>query len=125
MNFIRQFSIILSVSLFGELAHKIIPLPVPASIYGLILMLLLLFSGAVRICHVEKASSFLLEIMPVIFVPAAAGIIDAWQVLKPVLGASVIIITLATLTVMIISGVTAQNIIRLTEKRENKDGDNK
>lgn len=121
----RQFLIILSVSLAGEVAKAVIPLPVPASIYGLIFMLIFLSSGNARISQVGKASAFLLEIMPVIFVPAAAGIIDAWEVLRPVLGAATVIITLATLTVMIVSGITVQNIIRLTDKGDKGNDHNK
>ena len=39
MRYLKQFTIILFVSFLGETLHYLIPLPVPASIYGLLLML--------------------------------------------------------------------------------------
>ena len=39
MKFIRQFLIIILISFAGELLHAILPLPVPASIYGLLILL--------------------------------------------------------------------------------------
>ncbi len=40
MKYIRQFTIILFISLAGEIIHLLVPLPVPASIYGLLIMLI-------------------------------------------------------------------------------------
>ena len=42
MKYFRQFFIILAISFVGEILHMVLPLPVPASIYGLVLMLLAL-----------------------------------------------------------------------------------
>ena len=39
MKYLRQFCIILLVSALGEGLHILLPLPVPASVYGLVLML--------------------------------------------------------------------------------------
>ena len=58
MKYLLQFGVILAVSFAGELLKYFIPLPVPASIYGLILMLLLLVSGFVKLDMVENAADF-------------------------------------------------------------------
>ena len=42
MKHFSEISLIATVSFIGELLHYLIPLPVPSSIYGLLLMLLLL-----------------------------------------------------------------------------------
>ena len=35
----------MAVSFVGEILHAVLPLPIPASIYGLVLMLALLMTG--------------------------------------------------------------------------------
>ena len=69
MKYIYQLFIILVVTFVGELLHYFIPIPVPASIYGLIIMLILLCTKVVKLEHVERTSDFLIEIMPLMFIP--------------------------------------------------------
>ena len=78
MKYLRQFCIILLVSALGEGLHILLPLPVPASVYGLVLMLGALASGILKLEQVEEAADFLVEIMPVMFVPAGVGLLEAW-----------------------------------------------
>ena len=77
MKFLRQFMIILLLSFLGEVLKMFIPLPIPASVYGLVLMLVCLMTGVLKTSQVKDAAFFLIEIMPVMFIPAAAGLIDA------------------------------------------------
>ena len=58
MKFIKQFSIILLITFLGELLHILIPLPIPASVYGLVLMLIALRSGLVKVEHVKETRCF-------------------------------------------------------------------
>ena len=60
MKYFKQFGIILTVSFLGELLHALIPLPVPASIYGLVLMLAALITGLIPLDRVREAGSFLI-----------------------------------------------------------------
>lgn len=83
MRFLRQFMIILLLSFLGEVLKMSIPLPIPASVYGLVLMLICLMTGILKTGQVRDAAFFLIEIMPVMFIPAAAGLIDSWVVLRP------------------------------------------
>ena len=75
---VMQFMLILLISLIGEALSVLIPLPVPASIYGIVLMLLLLITGVIRVHQVKEAASFLIEIMPVMFIPAAVALMQSW-----------------------------------------------
>ena len=67
MKYLKEFAIILAVTCVGEVLKFLLPLPVPASIYGLVLMLVLLISGVVRLDAVQSTASFLIEIMPLMF----------------------------------------------------------
>lgn len=76
MKFIRQTCIILLVSFAAEALHSLLPLPIPASIYGLVLMFALLATGALPLEAVRQMGDFLVEIMPLMFIPAAVGLMQ-------------------------------------------------
>ena len=110
MKFLRQFMIILLLSFLGEVLKMFIPLPIPASVYGLVLMLLCLVTGILKTSQVKEAAFFLIEIMPVMFIPAAAGLIDSWKVLQPLLLPILVITVVITIFVMVDTGKIAQMI---------------
>lgn len=110
MKFLRQFMIILLLSFLGEVLKMFIPLPIPASVYGLVLMLLCLVTGILKTSQVKEAAFFLIEIMPVMFIPAAAGLIDSWKVLQPLLLPILVITVVITIFVMVATGKIAQMI---------------
>ena len=119
MKYLRQFAIILFISLLGELLRVLIPLPIPASVYGLVLMLLVLITGVLKVHQVKEASSFLIEIMPVMFIPAGVGLLESWPALRPVWIPIMLITMLTTVIVMVVTGRVAQRII---EKENKEDG---
>lgn len=110
MKFLRQFMIILLLSFLGEVLKMFIPLPIPASVYGLVLMLLCLVTGILKTSQVKEAAFFLIEIMPVMFIPAAAGLIDSWKVLQLLLLPILVITVVITIFVMVVTGKIAQMI---------------
>ena len=110
MKFLRQFMSILLLSFLGEVLKMFIPLPIPASVYGLVLMLVCLMTGVLKTSQVKDAAFFLIEIMPVMFIPAAAGLIDSWKVLQPLLLPILVITVVITVFVMVITGKVAQMI---------------
>lgn len=120
MKYLRQFCIILLVSALGEGLHIFLPIPVPASVYGLVLMLGALTSGILKVEQVEDAADFLVEIMPVMFVPAGVGLLEAWGDLQSILFPVVIITILTTVIVMVVTGRSTQFVLR-----KNKGGNKK
>ena len=110
MKFLRQFMIILLLSFLGEVLKMFIPLPIPASVYGLVLMLACLMTGVLKTSQVKDSAFFLIEIMPVMFIPAAAGLIDSWGVLRPLIVPIMIITVVITVFVMVVTGRVAQMI---------------
>lgn len=104
MKYITQFVIILTITLLGEILHKFIPLPIPAGIYGLLLMLVCLKTKIIKLEQVKSTGNFLLEIMPIMFVPAAVGLINVWSDIANIVLPIIIIIALTTLLVMVATG---------------------
>lgn len=117
MKYIKQFSVILSISFIAELLEVIIPLPIAASIYGLVLMLLGLMTKIIPLESVEGAADLLVEIMPVLFIPPAVGIMTSFETLKTLLIPLTVIIVLSTILIMAVTGSVTQQII-LLEKRK-------
>ena len=112
MKYLKQAGIILFISFAGELIHSLVPLPVPASIYGLIIMLVMLLTGVLRISSIRETSAFLIDIMPVMFIPAGVGLMTSWGVMKELLVPISLIVVIAYLTVMFATGRISQIIIR-------------
>ena len=111
--------------MWGELLHYLIPLPIPASVYGLVLMLIALQTGLVKVDHVKQTAVFLIEIMPVMFIPAGAGLLESWGVLQPIWLPVCIITVVTTVIVMAVTGRVTQAIIRAEKKKlERKQGVN-
>ncbi len=118
MKYIKQFMIILAVSFAGELLHMAIPAPIPASIYGLVLMFLLLFTGILKVEAVKEASAFLIEIMPLVFIPAAVGLVNSWDLISGKWYMYVTVLVATTVFVMAVSGLVTQLVIRAGKKSE-------
>ena len=115
MKYVRQIGIILGITLAGEFLNQILPLPVPAGVYGLFLM-----SGVVKMESVEGTGNFLMDTMSMMFVPATVGILECADELKAVLIPFLIIIAVSTVVVMIVTGKVAQFMMESAEKKKEK-----
>ena len=118
MKYVRQFLIILLFSFLGELFKHLLPFPVPASIYGLVLLFLALELKIISLGAIRDAGRFLIEIMPLLFIPAGAGLIDSWDALKPIFLQVLIIMIVSTIIVMVVSGKVTQFMIRKGKRDE-------
>ena len=103
MKYVRQFVIIMFLSFLGEILKAVIPLPIPSSIYGLVLMLLVLKMGIVKLEDVKEA---------------AVGLLDAWSDIKGILVPVAVIIFITTVLVMAVTGRVTMMAAR-KEKGEN------
>ena len=122
MKYLRQVMIILLVSFWGELLKYVIPLPVPASIYGLVILFILLETGILKLDAVKETSVFLIEIMPLMFIPAGVGLMESWGDLNSMLLEVVVIILVSTVLVMGVSGKVTELVLK---RSANKKGETK
>lgn len=104
MKYLRQLLVIFCMTCIGEILKSKIPLPVPASIYGLVILLVCLIFGVIKLEWVKETGEFLIEIMPVMFIPAAVGLIVSWEQLSYILAPVVIITVVSTIVVMGVTG---------------------
>lgn len=118
MKYLKQFGIIVLLSFIGEIIHELIPLPIPASIYGIIILFLCLEFKVISVDSIKEVSSFLIEIMPVMFIPAAVGLIESWQMIKSAWLQYTVITVVSTFAVMLTAGKTVQFIRQRMGKKE-------
>lgn len=115
MKYILQFLIILGFTFLGEVLAYVIPFPIPAAIYGLVLMLIALSSGLLKLSQVKEASGFLISIMPVLYVPACVRILEYWGMISKNLTA---IITITVVSTFLVFAVSALVTKCFTKKKE-------
>lgn len=116
MKFLIQFLIIIAFSFAGELLHFLLPLPIPASIYGIVLLFAALELKIVKVKHIRETSGFLIAIMPVMFIPAAVGLIDSWQSIGNSWLQYIVVTVVSTFVVMGVSGWITQAVIQRGKK---------
>lgn len=120
MKHLKGIMIISGFTMTGEFLNTVLPLPVPAGVYGLFLLLAGLCLRLVRLEEISAVGDFLLDTMPLMFIPAAVGLMDCFGELKAVLFPVFVISILSTLFVMAVTGRTAQRMIRKKRKGEQR-----
>ena len=112
MKFVKQFLIILLISFIGEGLNFAIPAPIPASIYGMVILFVCLCTKIIKLDDVKDTGMFLIEIMPLMFIPAGVGLMKSWGVLKPLIIPVLVITVVSLIAVMGVSGRVSQRIIK-------------
>ena len=103
----------------GEVLNELIPLPVPAGVYGLFILLGLLCTKIVKLEDVSATGNLLLDLMPLMFIPAAVGLLEKYMELTSILIPFVVISAASTLIVMTVTGKTTEFILH-RQKKEDK-----
>lgn len=116
MKYLNQFLIILGFTLVGEALQRIVPLPIPASVYGIALLFLALCCKFIKLEQVKEAGGFLTSILPVLFVAPAVGILENWALIRGALIPMVLLVLASTVLTFGISGCITQAIMRKGEK---------
>lgn len=111
MKYLKQFLIILAISFLGEVIKRVLPFPIPASIYGMVLLFAGLMTGVIKLASVKETGTFLIEIMPVMFIPAGVGLMNSWHMLSGIIVPVSVITILTVITVMVSTGRISQLII--------------
>ena len=117
MKYLKEVTIIFGITMLGEFLNYLLPFPVPSGVYGLFILLLLLCTGALHTEDVAEVGDFFLDTMPIMFIPAGVGLMASWGVLKPVLVPVSIITVVCVFTVMGVSGVVTQFLIKIKKNR--------
>lgn len=122
MKYINQLLLILGISFVGEILHFFLPLPIPASVYGLVLLFVCLLAGLIKLSQVEDTAQYMIAIMPIFFIEPSVGLIESLGLvggkILPILAASL----LSTIAVTAVTGLLSQAVIRRRQKGGENDG---
>lgn len=118
MKYVKQLAIIGLVAFVGEFLSTVLPLPVPGSVYGMLLLFLCLCLRIIKLEQVEDTADFLLLIMPVFFVAPGVSLIDTYPLVKDSLLALVLISFVSAIFTMLATGYVSQFLIRLRRKKK-------
>jgi len=118
MKILKQMMIISVITFLGELLNLLLPLPVPGSVYGMILLFLCLLTGIVKLSQIEETANFLIAIMPVMFVGPSVALMDSYRAIAGSIPVLLFICFFTTITTMSITGLIAQFIIKKGKKKE-------
>lgn len=121
MKWLKQTAIILGITFLGEVLHVLLPFPIPAGIYGILIFFIALESKLIPLKAVMETGVLLVEVMPVMFIPAAVGMINSWEILKPTWVSFLLITVLTTVIVMGASGLATQWMLRKEKGEEEHD----
>ncbi len=116
MKYVAQFTVIIFISFIGEILNRLIPLPVPASIYGFVILFLCLELKVIKLHQVKDVGSFLLAVMPVTLVPPSVGFMAAFPIMKQYGLQFIAIALITTFGVMVVTGHVAQFVVRRKRK---------
>lgn len=119
MQYVKQLLWIAIFSLVGQALETLIPLPIPAAVYGLVLMLACLLTGLLKVEAVRDVSNYLISVMPVLFVAPAVKVLEYWGLIAPNLAAILIILVFTTCAVYVISGLITKALMK---KRGEENG---
>lgn len=112
MKYLPQVVIIMGFTLLGEALQRLIPLPIPASVYGLALLFLALCFKLIKVEQVKEAGGFLTSILPILFVSPAVGIVKDWGLISDRLLPILLLLVGSTIVSFGISGRLAQWMLR-------------
>ena len=121
MKYLMQFGVIIGLSLVGETLNAVVPLPVPASVWGMVLLFVLLCLKVIKPEQVQDAADFLLSIMTVMFVPVGAGLITSFPTIKNEIFGIFAIIIVSTVVCFFVTGKVAQKIMDSDNKTKKED----
>ncbi|MGI6031599.1 MAG: CidA/LrgA family protein [Eubacteriales bacterium] len=108
MKYLKQFTLLCLISLTGEALNHLIPLPVPASIWGMLLLFVLLVTRVVKLSQVEDTADFLFAIMPLTFIPLGAQLLVGYQEIQNDILSILAICVISTFVVYLVTALLVQ-----------------
>lgn len=120
-GFLHQAVIISLVLFISKIIESFIPIPIPASVIGLVLLFILLCTGIVKLGEVEKVGTALTNNIGLLFVPAGISVVNSLGVIgkNPILIIGLIIVS--TLLLLICTGYVTQFIMKFTTKSQQNE----
>lgn len=120
MKLLREMLIVLAIYFVGQFISTALHLPLPGNILGMIILLILLCTKIVKVEQVDTVSTFLLDHLAFLFIPAGVGLLNAVSDLKGNIINLLIIVITSTMVIMASTGIIVQFVMKLMNKNKEK-----
>ena len=119
MSIVAQLFVVFFVYLASECIAALLPFTFPASVMGMVILLVLLLTKVLKPAQLKESSDFLLGNMLLFFIPTCVSVITYADVLFRNFWSIVLISVLTTPLVFFVTG----QVVQLTMKRIRKKGE--
>ena len=121
MNVIAELALIFGICLAGEGIAAILPVKFPGTVIGMILLIVLLFTGVIKKRHIQRVAEFLVANMSFVFLPPCVAIMEHFEAVK---GQLLPIFAICFLTTPLVYAVTAWTVqAMMLRRRRGKEGE--
>ena len=120
LSILAELSLILSILLISQGIQIYLNLPIPATIIGMVILILMLSFKIIKLKWLENITDLLLDNLSILFIPAGVGIVNEFHLLKGYLIPVLFIISITTVIIIVTTGYTVEYFIKL--KRGNDNG---
>lgn len=117
MKLFRESLIILGIYLLGELLSKMLNLPVPGNILGMVILFILLCTKVVKVENISTVTNFLLDHLAFFFIPAGVGLMSSIGIIKSTWWQLIVVCLSTTIIIIGVTGIIVQVISRRTKQK--------
>lgn len=110
-NFFQQALTIAVILFISKIIEAFMPIPMPASVIGLVLLFIALCTGIVKLEQVESVGTALTNNISFLFVPAGISVINSLAILSksPIL--IILLIIISTIFLLVCTGYASQLLV--------------
>ncbi len=123
MKHIFSLGVVLLFCLFGEIVKAVLPFPIPASIYGMVLLFIALKLKIIKLEQISNVAHYFISIMLIFFIMPAVSIMDSFSLIKNHVFEILIAIIIPTILVVIVTGLVTQKVEKLSMRHQKKEGE--
>ncbi|MBL4931203.1 MULTISPECIES: CidA/LrgA family protein [Clostridium] len=116
MKLLRELLIITLIYFLGEVLSRLLHIPIPGNILGMLILLACLCTNLIKLHQIEKVANFFLNHLSFFFIPAGVGLITSISVIKDSWYKLLVVCILTTIIVMVTTGHIVQFLVKFLSK---------
>lgn len=118
MKLLKEIALVLIIAMMGDILARVVDIPIPGSVLGMLLLLIALSAGMIKIQSLEQISTFLLSNLAFFFIPAGVGLMNVMGTVQTDLVKILAVVILSTILVLVTTGWTVQFLQGVVKKYE-------
>lgn len=116
MKITLQVAVVFLISWLGSIISEILPIPIPGSVLGMILLFVLLMLKVLKVEHIRQKIDFLKVHMPLFFIPAGVEIMEKYNLVRGNIIKLLIVCVVSTILTFVATVYTVKGVITIQNK---------